>query len=248
MLRSFAIPGGAILACLLLLPSPRARAADPDFLWNRLSQQCLPRYLADHDPGPCARVDPERGYALYKVDGDRYQYLLLPTARVTGIEDARLQAPDVPDYFQFAWQARALVRERLGRPLPDTDVALTVNAENARSQNQLHIHISCLAPAVRAALGRLDAAWLGDGWFTLPEPLAGRRYEARKLSAAQLAATNLFALVGEHVAAGQRQLAYTGIALVNLAPDTFLVLEATGGFWRGVPAEEIQDHACRIAQ
>ncbi|NIF92190.1 CDP-diacylglycerol diphosphatase [Burkholderia sp. Cy-637] len=241
-------------SCLRLLPilavllaAREALAVDHDILWKRISGQCLPNYQARESYSPCAFVDTAHGYVLYKVDRDPYQYLLLPSERITGIEDPRLAAPGTPNYFWYAWQARALLAEKLGKPLRETDIALTVNAENARTQNQLHIHISCLEPKVRAMLDTLETGKLGDGWFALPGRIGWHSYMARKIDAAELAHTDPFALVREKLAAEHEPLAYTGVALVKLDARRFLVLAATGNALLGVPAEEMQDHRCSIA-
>ncbi len=237
-----------LLPIFVVLLVPReALAVDHDFLWKRISGQCLPNYQARESYNPCAFVDTGHGYVLYKVDRDPYQYLLLPSERITGIEDPRLAAPGTPNYFWYAWQARALLAEKLGKQLRETDIALTVNAENARTQNQLHIHISCLDPKVRAMLDMLEPARLGDGWVALPERISSHRYAARKIDAAALAHTDPFALVRGKLAAEHEPLAYTGVALVKFDARSFLVLVATGNALLGVPAEEMQDHRCSIA-
>ncbi len=77
-------------SCLRLLPilamllaAREALAVDHDILWKRISGQCLPNYQARESYSPCAFVDTAHGYVLYKVDRDPYQYLLLPSERIT---------------------------------------------------------------------------------------------------------------------------------------------------------------------
>jgi CDP-diacylglycerol pyrophosphatase len=65
--------------------------------------------------------------------------LVLPKARVTGIEDPnRTEA-----IWQFAWD--------IARQSIDTnEIALAVNPPSRRSQNQLHVHLVRLKPGVNA--------------------------------------------------------------------------------------------------
>src|SRR3979411_1261557 len=62
-----------------------ASAADPDVLWQIVSQKCVPNQQQRHAPAPCEKVDLTRGVergiaALKDIDGDT-QFLLIPTAR-----------------------------------------------------------------------------------------------------------------------------------------------------------------------
>lgn len=168
---------------------------DPDALWRIVHDQCVPDQLNNLDPAPCVEVDlsagPERGYAVLKDSDGRDQFLLIPTARLTGIEDPALRDPGAPDYFEYAWQARAFTESAAGGTLPRDWIGLAVNSLPARTQDQLHIHIDCLRADVHQALA--DAAGsIGSAWSPLPVPLAGDRYEA--LAVSDLNSVNPFAL------------------------------------------------------
>jgi len=66
-------------------------------------------------------------------------------------------------------------------PGPPQRLGLAINSQAGRSQNLLHIHLSCLDPAVRAAL---DAAEIGPSWTERPDlPLAGRVWTLRRIDA-----------------------------------------------------------------
>ncbi len=56
--------------------------------------------------------------------------LVLPKSRVTGVEDSR--RPD--GIWQFAWD---VAKEKI----PLQEIALVVNPQSRRSQNQLHVHV-----------------------------------------------------------------------------------------------------------
>lgn len=236
-----------LLLSLSLLAAGHAHAASRDVLWNRLSQKCVPDYLAADTYQPCALVNLDDRYVIYKVDNDPYQYLLLPTDRITGIEDARLLNDDTPNYFYLAWLSRTFLTEKLDRKLKEKDISLTVNAANTRTQDQLHIHISCLSKEARAVLDRVDIRDLGTQWTPLPEQIRKHTYYAKKLSLSELKTDNVFRMVKEKVASDSGNMKYTGVALVNVDKATFLVLEASGTLEKGVSAEEIQEHGCALA-
>lgn len=67
--------------------------------------------------------------------------LVLPRAVITGIEDVR--RPD--SIWQFAWDVAV---ERMAID----DIALAVNSQSKRTQNQLHIHLVLLKSSQSAAL------------------------------------------------------------------------------------------------
>ncbi len=183
----------ALLATFIAATAP-ARA-DADVLWRIVHDQCVPEQLRNLDPTPCAEVDvsagEDRGYAVVKDSDGVRQYLLIPTARITGIEDPALREPGAPNYFALAWRARSYTEAQAGGALPRDWISLAVNSIGARTQNQLHIHIDCLRADVHEAL-RGFAAPVGSGWSPLPVPLAGHHYEVRAIG--DLDTVNPFAL------------------------------------------------------
>jgi CDP-diacylglycerol pyrophosphatase len=156
----------ALAACA---PAPGGPASDALL---RQMRSCL----ADPDQRPCTVVDPARGFVVLK-DRDRskpYAWLLVPATDVTGIEDpAVLEAP-VAGFWQVGWQVgRRLV------PAPPEGLGLAINSVAGRSQNLLHIHVSCVDPQARAALA---AAPIGPDWAAEPFiEAAGQRFNARRV-------------------------------------------------------------------
>ena len=246
----------AALAALALLAACAAPAhrTDRNVLWRIVHGQCVPHQAAFGFPAPCLAVHPRAGYALLKDRNGATQVLLIPTARVTGIEDKAVRAPGAPDYLALAWADRGVVEALAGRALPRRDVALAVNSIAGRTQDQLHIHIDCLRRSVRDALAARSGG-LDMGWREFPVPLAGARYLARVVEGTTLAGVNPFALLADQVpgaaeAMGQWTLV---VAAARLAPDGrpgFVLLAGhtdpkTGDRGAG---EEMQDHACALAR
>jgi CDP-diacylglycerol pyrophosphatase len=229
-----------------------AHAADPDALWKIVHGRCVPDQQANHDPKPCALVDLAGGYALLKDIVGASQFLLIPTAKVSGMESPEILAPDAPNYFAAAWAARSAVTTALHHPLPPDDIGLAINSESGRSQNQLHIHIDCLSVPVIEAL-HSHVAEIGDTWSAFPVPLAGHKYVARRLDAAMLAQANPFRLLADGVPGAAADMGGQTLVLAGMTfPDgqTGAVLLAdhvnrlAGDRASG---EELQDHACAVA-
>lgn len=225
--------------------------ADPTALWRIVHDQCVPNQIDRHDPSPCTLVDLAGGYVVLKDRRGATQFLVLPTARITGIESAVLLSPRVPDYMQDAWEARRFVQMHALATLTRADLSLAVNSIYGRSQNQLHIHVDCLRQDVRDALARHRNA-VGDKWQPFPVALAGHHYIARRLVLRDLADVNPFRTLADEMPAARANMgAYTLVvagATFGGKPG-FIVLAdhadpAVGDFANG---ESLQDHACAVA-
>lgn len=237
-------------ALLLALAALPARAADPDVLWKIVHEQCVPDERLHADPAPCAVVSPE-GWVMLKDHTGRAQFLLLPTARITGIEDPAILAADAPNYWQAAWDGRWRTMAALGKTLPRDDIALAVNSPLGRTQNQLHIHIDCVRADVRAALTAHMGA-IGTDWATFPVPLNGHHYLARRLESEALRPDPFRLLEDARQVNGGSLRDWTLVVVGAAFPDGrngFVLLadridKAAGDRAAG---EELQDHDCRLA-
>lgn len=252
-------PTGPALRCLvsgtvaLLLAAVRpmlSQAADPSALWQIVHEQCVPDMQQQHDPAPCAEVALQPGYAVLKDLVGATQFLLIPTARISGIEDPAVLAPTAPNYWQAAWQARSLVDQRLGHPLRRDALALAINSAFARTQNQLHIHIDCVRVDVHDALLAHNAE-IGAVWAPFSQPLAGTRYRAMRLIGEDIAPADPFRLLAASISANQMR---------------YHTLVAIGADFDGIPGfvlldgqtdpttsdrgsgEALEDHNCAIGK
>ena len=133
-------------------------------------------------PKPCERVDldggVDQGVAILKDLVGVAQMLAIPTRRITGIEDPQMLAPNAPPVFAVAWSAKALVEARLA-PCAATGSPSDwrSNSRWARSQDQLHVHVDCMAIPVMKALAEYASA-LDNQWHAMTVPLQGRVYFA----------------------------------------------------------------------
>lgn len=234
----------ATAACVLLTGSGVARA-DSDALWNLVSNQCVADQAADRDPAPCAAVDLDDGWVVLKDFVGARQYLLIPTAKVPGIESPQLLEPGAPNYFAAAWRARSFTEAAAGGALPRDWMSLAVNSAVSRSQNQLHIHIDCLRADVHETLGRY-AAQIGSSWAPFPALLAGHTYDAMRVDGDELG-PNPFRLRADALDQPADEMGIQTLVVVGAVRDGkpgFVILAdradgETGDFAGG---EQLQDH------
>lgn len=161
--------GLAACAVALVSPASRANAPERQALWLAV-HACVADYKLTGAAFPCLMVDlkggERRGYVVLRAPLDP-DTILTPTRKVSGIEDPWLRSRAAPNYFADAWRARSVVQ---GPDAAPDDFALAVNSERTRSQDQFHIHLGCLAPAVKRWLPALAprlpvGAWTRAGAF-----------------------------------------------------------------------------------
>jgi CDP-diacylglycerol pyrophosphatase len=241
----------AVFAVLTFGYFALAKGTDPDALWKIVHDRCVPHQAAGTGPAPCAEVNSQAGYAVLKDKVGRTQYLLIPTSRVTGIEDPALLERDAPDYWQDAWAARHYVERELGgAPQRRGVIALSVNSEYGRSQDQLHIHIDCTKPEVDAWL-RAHGGELTDAWRPLGQPFSGHVYQARRLMGEDLP-EDPFALLAMNFPDKATMAKETLVVVPETFADGpgFVLLADSADKFTGDRAsgEELQDHSCAIAR
>ncbi|HEU5274415.1 MAG TPA: CDP-diacylglycerol diphosphatase [Xanthobacteraceae bacterium] len=241
----------AVVAWAVL--TPPAGAADPDTLWKIVNGQCVPNQQRHHNPEPCTEVDIRSGVArghvvLKDIRGDT-QYLVIPTARVTGIESPALLAPGAPNYWAPAWKARRHVVARAGRPLPRDAIALAVNSQPGRSQNQLHIHVDCVRPDVRDYLLK-HAGKLSSRWSASAVPFDGHAYRLLRVDSADLRGVDPFRLLARGIPGARAEMGDWSLVVVGLEPRGFVVLAGHVDAAKGDRAsgEELMDHDCALAR
>jgi CDP-diacylglycerol pyrophosphatase len=238
-------------ACLIAgLALASCARADPDALWNIVHGKCAPNEAATGQPAPCLAVDLAGGYAVLKDQRGKTQVLVIPTAKITGIESSAVLDPATPNYWRGAWAARRFVEGFAGEPIPREDLALAVNSIDGRSQNQLHIHVDCLSPEVRETLSAALPD-IGPRWAPLAVSLAGHRYEAMRLAGEDLSGDPFKLLAAGDPAAradmGPETLVVAGVRFADGSPGFVLLADranpAAGDDGSG---EQVQDHSCRV--
>ncbi len=218
-------------------------------LWRIVSQQCLPNQQTHNNPAPCAQVDPQAGFVVFKDRNGPLQYLLMPTAKITGIESPQVLEATTPNFFEQAWAARHFMADKYGKEIDDADISLAINSQYGRTQNQLHIHISCLLPAVKTQLARYATEY-SEQWEPMPGGLLGHDYLVRKVTASDLKKQGAFRLLAKGVPRSKGRMGSFGLAMTALPGGDFLLLATERSLlpFTLASAEEIQDHDCRVLQ
>ena len=237
-----------LLGGALLLTLTAAHSADRDALRDIVQRQCLPDWLLHHDPSPCLRVSRARGagsaggYALLADRKGGAHFLLIPLGTLTGIESPELLAPDAPDYFAAAWQARDRVAAVVGHALPRELIGLAINSRPTRGQDQLHIHIECVGARLFAAL-HAQGSQLGDRWSSLR--LSVWNYRAMRVMGPSLARDPVRLLADGVPGAREHMGAYTLVVVGMQFRDGPGFAIVTG---RAVPGGELLlDGSCSLA-
>jgi CDP-diacylglycerol pyrophosphatase len=229
-----------------------ARALDHDALWKIVHGLCVLHQVEAGDPAPCAEVDlaggEEAGSAVLKDLNGKTQFLLIPTRRLTGVEDPQVGTGTLPNYWRAAWAARNFVSLRAEKDLPRDAIGMAINAANARSQDQLHIHVDCIRLDVRDALMAQVPA-ITTKWAELPVSLAGRIHRARWIEGAE-PDPDPFILLADDARASGAPMRDETLAVVGArrnGQEGFVLLAYHSGVGGRAHAEDLLDHACALA-
>ncbi|MDR3516527.1 MAG: CDP-diacylglycerol diphosphatase [Azospirillaceae bacterium] len=255
------LPGVRAVAIVLLIQAAHALtatvalAADPDALWKIVHDRCEPAQLRGAAPDPCQWLDPDQHYAILKDRDGALQYLLIPTDRVTGIEDPQILSPGATNYWERAWEARRFLEDRAGRPIARDNLTLAINSVSGRSQNQLHIHIDCIRSELKQELRDNESRFTAN-WTPLNPPFHGHPYLVRRITADELAQTNPFTMLANTIPGARADMGHQTLVIAGTtfssAPDGiydgFYLLTDHADPGRGDRAsgEELQDHACAV--
>jgi len=253
------LAGGGLVAVRLTHPKAMfawaedAASSHGNALWHIVHELCTPDMKTSGNPAPCVSVDQTAGFAVLKDIQGKTQYLLIPTARVEGIESPELLAPGSPNYWAAAWDARKLVEQRIGHPVPREDIGLAVNSIAGRTQNQLHIHIDCLRADVRDELKGANRQ-IGARWTPVILGRFDHHYRAKWLDGEALGARDPFKILAEtdpiaRADMGKETLAVVGASRADGRPGFVLLSDPGNGTWTDeAAAEELLDHNCRILE
>lgn len=229
--------------------APVAPVPTRDRLRQIVQDECVPHFLQQHDPAPCVRVVVEgrgaqsAGVAALADRKSGAHFLLIPIPTMLGIESPEARASGVLNYFAAAWDARDVLATVVGREVPAQFVGLAVNQRAARSQDQMHIHVSCLGRPVYEAFTHA-AARIGTRWSALE--IGGWRYQALRIMGTDLNSANPVELLAAGVpGAGEALEQYTMlVAGARFAEGPGFILLAAAA----VPgAELLLDAGCALA-
>lgn len=242
------------LMVLTIMALTLAGCARSDALWAVTDNVCMVNYHYTGHPSPCQQIYiPEgkrQGFSIIQNPRYPYHFILVPTIPVSGIESPWLFMPGRPDYFGYAWLMRYQLMSQYGRPVPEDMLGMAINSACGRSQNQLHIHLTCLREDVYRQL-RAERPYIQDAWHPLPDKLLTHTYYARRVLQPTAMGIYPIASVAHYFRLTPPMLAEYGVALV---PTTFsgekgFILLATRRGWdkgNRASVESLLDKRCDI--
>jgi CDP-diacylglycerol pyrophosphatase len=216
-LAMFAVATGLIVAFVADQPH-HVSAADRSALWAVVHDICLPAYRSIGVAFPCLEVNIanslDRGFAVLQAPSSATHVIVVPTARISGIESPALQSENAPNYWQAAWDARRFVEEGAGRHLPRDKIGMAINAPESRSQDQLHIHVSCIASVIADFL-RDHQAEIHGAWSPLRSKVGGHRFVAMKIETDSLAKVDPFKLLPRSLPSTKASMGHQTLAAIG---------------------------------
>jgi CDP-diacylglycerol pyrophosphatase len=249
----------AICTCaafLLLAADAAQRDLSRNALWEIVNNVCVPGQSQHQDPKPCLQVNLnggiESGFAILRDPRGGTQFLLIPTTRISGIESPIVRGPNATNYFASAWEVRSYINEALHLTLPRDGIGLAINSAVSRSQDQMHIHFSCIRADVWEALHRNEGR-IGNHWAPFNVSFFGHYYVAMWVSGEHLGPHNPFRLLAERLPDATRDMGNRTLVVIGLTRTEgtkgFVILadqvnKESGDVANG---EELLDHACHIA-
>lgn len=150
---------------------------DRNSLWNSVKRACIDCTNDKCDTSwSYTHCCYNKAAAVCKVQGvGRYpvvilivkdcHFLLVPTDRVTGVEDTLHR--DTHPYWNWVWLAAATPYNPIKHKVSDNSIGLAINPKTHRGQDQLHIHIGSLRNFLRGLLSEKYVPHNGN-WHQLP--------------------------------------------------------------------------------
>ncbi len=92
---------------------------------------------------------------------------------------------------------------------------MAINSAVTRSQDQLHIHVACVAPAVADFLRRHQGEIHGS-WSSLRSALFGHRMTAMKIETDSLADVDPFKVLARGLPSGKGSMASRTLAVIGV--------------------------------
>lgn len=229
------------LPCELTSASGEAAPLDREALWSTVRTACIPAGFLGMSY-PCARVNYWDGFAVIRAPQARgIDFITTPLRKIEGVESPELLEVDAPNYWAAAWRQWDLVGKASKRKLYWDDYAMVVNSKETRSQDQLHIHLSCVSPQIKSYF-TTHAPKGPSNWETTRLEQLNANFFLKFISPASLS-QNIFKMIADE-APGAR---------VYPERQTVALLPVSTRVWRGfslmvsfdaVPAEAFLDTQC----
>ncbi|MDF5718416.1 MAG: CDP-diacylglycerol diphosphatase, partial [Rhizonema sp. NSF051] len=222
--------------------------APRNMLWEQV-KKCNTNQQTLHKPEPCVYVDLENKYVV--ANGSKpLDYILLPTDKISGIEAPQISRFNSRNYWQYAWNKatdKDYIRSKAPQVKSPEQIGLAINSPQARHQDQLHIHMSCVKKIVSDELDKAEKNRDITDRFQSQNyvNIESKNYSVRLLNNDSLSdSNNPFLLVKEFV--GEKKMGEQSIAVVGRKQGGFYILKIASDAQNGYKAvaEKLLDEDC----
>lgn len=200
----------------------------------KLMQCCTKDLASDRD---CREYDPVHKYVIIKDNAATKPeaYLMIPAEKVTGIDDKRIFLTPYLNLWANAWDQ--------SEKFPgwgDRRIGMAINSAHARTQDQLHVHISCIDPKVAEIL---DGHEKDARPYTVQLPPASNTYNVTTVNDLT-DGQSPFEIARQITDMGE--MPDKSVAVVkSKEPGRYYVLTTAYKNGKGGSAEELLDQSCK---
>lgn len=222
----------------LTCPVPAPPPANRDALWN-LVGCCMQSQASDSH---CRVYSTQYKYIVAKDASvnKTEAYLIIPTIKMVGIESPLTLNSPTLDIWQDAW-AEATSKYP-GKA--DSKTGLAINSANSRDQDQLHIHMACVKPAVLTALRQKTISVNPKSPTKLQLPPNNFEYDAVLLTSLS-GDSSPFKIVRQLPHVSDKNIQEQSVAVVQgPRPKTYIFLNTYAHDKDKGEAEELLDQTC----
>lgn len=231
---------GCLIFFLYLALPTSASVIPPQEVDNRLIKLVNECVFAEKSkknwPNFCMKVslNRESNYTVISPKDGTGKLLLLPNNNIHGVEDTRLFEQFTPSYFYLAWENRCLIEKKLKSNLGYTvhlkpqDYLFSLNAIQSRTQDRLHIHMTCVKKEYKQKLIESNKKHMYSyEWKKLPFDITNpytnelMNFISRKVTLNDLKKGRIHKIIKNKV--GERYPNF-GIALWAISEKEFLLL------------------------
>lgn len=184
-------------------------------LWHVVHLLCVPSANIGIPLPPCLNVQDEHGgksgWAYLKVGNSHI--LTIPTSRTSGIESPSVMNNSLPNLWDIAWEGRKYLPGFNNGTLRRDQIALAINSSIGRSQDQLHIHTSCIRPDVVATIQK-EASGISSEWRYMYDDIDGNYYKVKSIEAEDLKDFNIFYELPRSIRLSQSRMAKQTLVVI----------------------------------
>ena len=217
-----------------------------DFLWHKVQECVANEQGKPPKPDPCKYVNLVNKYVVANGKNP-VEYLLLPTDKIPGIEDPNISQLGSVAYWEYAWEkAREYIPLKKSQVQYRGQFGLAINSKQARHQDQLHIHMSCIDKNVSMEIEKNDGTIPRGKFQNFSLKLLNNEYNVMRLDNESLRNNNNpFYLVKKSLHSSQN-MADQSIAVVGRKQGGFYILKTESDSSKGynAAAEKLLDESC----